>query len=737
MRPSGVALLFAVTLTLSAALLFSLQPLVARMALPLLGGTPAVWNTTMVFFQACVLGGYSLAHLLATRCSPKPQILLFLLLLLTASLVLPVALVDPGTMPPDQPLAWLLTRLLLYAGPPALALAVASPLLQRWFLRANPRGGEPYFLYTASNLGSLGALLAYPLLLERLWTTSDLAALWSKGYLGWAITVAACGFALWKAPKPNAPTPANPVPTAPDSPPSPAASNHRALAWIALGAIPASLLQGCTLFLTTDVASIPLLWVVPLALFLLTFVVAFSPRGQPLVRLAYRLLPFLATALLFVILARFTQPVGWLVALHLAYLTTAGLACHGRLVELRPPPERLTEFYLAMSVGGVLGGSFNALLAPFLFRTVAEYPIAIALACTALPLRAQSGTGRWPTDLSMALLLGVAMLGLGFTVPLLLDTAPRWREAVAFGLPAILCCTCLDRPRRLALALAAVFAAGFWVQHLWTGTRLAERNFFGITRVTRDAQGRFHQLVHGNTVHGRQFLDPTRRGEPLTYYHPRGPLGRVFAEVQSRPTHGPRRIAVVGLGIGSSAAYARPGEHWTFFEIDPAVIRVARDTRWFTFLDDCQADRWRIVEGDARLRLAAEPDAHFDLVVLDAFSSDAIPVHLLTREAIQLYLRKLRPGGIVAAHISNRYLGLEPVLAAHARDLALECRSADDTEDDPQLGKEASHWLVLARDPADLGRLVRQSLWVPATASDHVTGWTDQRAAVLEVLEWR
>lgn len=745
---SPVSALFALTLALSAALLFSLQPLVARMGLPILGGTPAVWNTCMVFFQAAVLAGYGLAHLLATRLCPKPQVGIFLLLILTGGLGLPVVLADARTTAPDQPLLWLLGRLVFKAGPPALALAVASPLLQRWFTRTDPGGREPYFLYTASNLGSLGALLAYPLVLEPIGSVSQLTLLWSAGYVLWGFAILACATLLFRALRTQEtrtqsstqpPTSAFPPPS--PSSPLPSPDPQPRWTWIALGAIPASLLQGCTLFLTTDVASIPLLWVVPLALYLLTFVIAFSPRGGRLLPAANRLLPFLATALLFVILGRFTQPVGWLVGLHLAYLTLAGLVCHGRLVALRPAPEHLTSFYFAMSIGGVLGGAFNSLVAPHLFRSVAEYPIAIALACAALPLRAGKTQGRWVSDLAAALAAGVGLAVFGLVFPWLTEASARLRDALVFGIPAIVCCTFLDRPRRLALGLLAVFLAGFWIQHLWTGTRLAERNFFGISRVTQDAEGRFHQLVHGNTVHGRQFLASNRREEPLTYYHPNGPLGQVFGELQSRPAPeprlAPRRIAVIGLGIGSSAAYARPGEDWTFYEIDPAVIRIAQDTNWFTFLANCRADRWRIVEGDARLRLASEPEQSFDLILLDAFSSDAIPVHLLTSEAIALYFAKLRPGGFIAAHISNRYLGLEPVFAAHARDFGLACRSADDAHDDPESGKESSHWMVLARTPRDLGRLMRQAPWVPAEGNGRVSAWTDQRAGVMDVFEWR
>lgn len=745
---------YALTLAVSAALLFAIQPVVARMALPILGGTPAVWNTCMVFFQAAVLGGYALAHLLARRLPPSRQALAFLVLIALAGFTLPMTLGPTPDTTPDRPLTWLLRRLLLEAGLPTLALATASPLLQRWFARLHPGAGEPYALYAASNLGSLGALLAYPVAFERWWPLETQARVWTGTYFVWAILVLALAAGLVRARSARGhPGPPDPSVSAP--PPAPDEDSRRdpILAWIALGAVPSSLLQGCTLFLTTDVASLPLLWVIPLSLYLVTFIVAFSPRGLRGVQLAHRVLPYLAVSLLYVILSRATQPVLVLVALHLLFLFVAGLVCHGRLVALRPPPERLTRFYLALSLGGVLGGAFNALLAPHLFTSVAEYPLAIALACAApLPRTRPSPSpsplpGRpptrpaWPADLAAAASLTIGLVVLGLVVPWLVPTDPRLRDAFVFGLPAIACCTLLDRPRRLALALATVFAAGLWLQARWTGTRHAERNFFGITRVTTEGTGRFRQLVHGSTFHGRQFLDPARRGEPLTYYHRQGPLGRVFEEIQSRPVpdpdREPRRIAVIGLGIGSSAAYARRDEDWTFYEIDPAVLRVARDPQWFSFLSEARAGRLRLVEGDARLRLAAEPDAAFDLILLDAFSSDAIPVHLLTREAIGLYLRKLRPRGVIAAHISNRYLNLEPVFAALATDAGLAARSGDDSEEDPDAGKEASHWVLLARAEADLGRLGRSAPWVLPDRRPAVPVWTDQRAGILDVLVWR
>ncbi len=745
------ALLFVLTLAIGSALLFAVQPMVARMALPILGGTPAVWNACMVFFQAAVLGGYALAHGAATRLGPRAQIAAFAALIVAGGLALPVRFGD-GDGAAEAPLAWLLGRLGAVIGLSALALGAASPLLQRWYARARGGHRDPYFLYGASNVGSLAALLGYPLLLEPALPLDQQAAWWTVGYWIWGGLVAGCA---WMGRGPAAVRAESPGSegSRPESEPRVDVDWKRVLAWVGLGAVPASLLQGCTLFLTTDVASLPLLWVLPLALYLCTFVVAFEPWGDRWVAGARRALPYLAAALVYAILMRATHPVVVLIGLHLAFLFGAGLVCHGRLVALRPVPAALTRFYLALSVGGLLGGGFNAFVAPRLFSQIAEYPIAIALACAALPRRAAARTRAegWPGDLAVAVGVGAGMLLLGMVLPRFLAEEPRLRDALVFGGAAVACCTLLDRPRRLALALGAAFLVGLGLQSRWAGNRYAERNFFGITRVVQDAEGRFNELVHGNTIHGRQWRTAEGRGEPLAYYHREGPVGRVFEEFREtrrtatgagRPPlnwmglpEGPR-IGVIGLGIGSLSAYAEDTDSWTYFEIDPAVIRVAMDTNWFGFLSESRAGALRIATGDARLMLGKEADGSFDLLILDAFSSDSIPVHLLTREAVELYLKKLRPHGWLVAHISNRYLELEPVFAALARNAGIVCRSGEDDATHAP-GKEPSHWMLLARRPRDLGRLTQQALWAEAEGADRVSLWTDQQAALLPLIQWR
>lgn len=724
--------LHAFALLLSAALLFSMQPMVARMGLPVLGGAPSVWNTCMVFFQAAVLGGYALAHGVTVRLGARGRFLVFCAVAAAGLAALPIRLVEGNPEPGDSPALWLLGRLVREAGLPALALAMSSPLVQHWFHRS--RGRDPYFLYAASNLGSLGALVAYPVWIEPWLALEAQGAAWRWGYGVWAVVVAVVG---WLGTRGDEAASAGPGVVA--AVPSEATTAGKAGGmgvWILLGAIPASLLQGCTLFLTTDVASVPLLWVLPLGLYLLTFVLAFDVRSRLPVSVSRRALPYLAVAVMFSWLAKATEPVGVLVGLHLGFLAAAGLVCHGRLYELRPAAGQLTRFYLALALGGVLGGAFNALVAPWLFPGVYEYPLAIALACGALT-RAGTGSGGRASGWREAL-PGVAIAGLLVLAGLLsagvFAGKERVRDHVLFGASAVACWTLLHRPVRFAIAVLAVFAGGLWLQARWGGERVALRNFFGITRVQLDATGRFHQLVHGNTFHGRQFLDPARRAEPLTYYHRQGPLGLVFEALRARQGGG-LRMGLIGLGVGSIAAYGLPGDSLTFFEIDPAVIRVATDRRWFTYLSDCAAGMPRIVEGDARLRMMQEPDASQDLIVLDAFSSDAIPVHLLTREAFAMYRGKLKPGGWLAVHVSNRYLDLEPVLGALARETGLVGRMLeDDSVSAP--GQEASHWVVLAADEAALGMLGRNAVWRPLEVRAGVPAWTDQHASIWPIFRW-
>lgn len=526
-------------------------------------------------------------------------------------------------------------------------------------------------------------------------------------------------------------------------------SAFRILRWVVLSALPSSLLLGVTTHLSTDLAPVPLLWAVPLALYLLSFVIVFArwPAGPH--RLVGRLTP---TLLVFVVLSLLTgaaEPMGLIAGLHLAAFFGVCLVCHGELARDRPPAEQLTAFYFWMSLGGVLGGLFNALAAPVLFHKLGmvEYPLAVVLAGLVRPRGDGGGPPRagdllWAAGLFAAAAVLVLLVPGWVPVPADGDspaaTAARLvRGGLMYGLPAAVAFALVRRPVRYALCLAALFAAGTLDPGPLGQTLHMERNFFGVVRVTRSADGRFVRLVHGTTLHGQQRADESGPPRPMTYYHEKGPVGHLF---RALPADRLRRVGVVGLGTGAVAAYARPGQDWTFYEIDPAVVRIARDPRYFTFLSSCRADACEVVLGDARRQLARVPDGTLDLLILDAFSSDAIPVHLLTREALALYVRKLAAGGVLLLHVSNVHLDLPPLVARlaadHAPPLAVRyCQDAT-TESERADGKTASQWMVLARSDADLGPMAGGPHWQPVAGPKPGPVWRDDFANVLSVWKW-
>lgn len=739
--------------TLNAFLLFAVEPLVARLILPLLGGTPAVWNTCMVFFQAVLLAGYAAAHGLSRHLSPRTQAVVYPWLLLPAFLVLPVGLgesVWPSVPREGSPVLWLLGLLTVVVGLPFFALATTGPLLQKWFAGTDhPAARDPYFLYAASNFGSMVALVSYPLLVEPRLRLAAQSWLWTAGYWLLAALTLGCAVCLDRA------GPAGPRWAPAGEEGGERLTPRRRLRWVALAFVPSSLLLGVTTYLSTDIATIPLLWILPLALYLLTFILAFARRPVVSPWLGQRVLPIGILVLLVLLLAEGVQPpIVVTVALHLLVFFVAGLFCHGELARDRPSPQHLTAFYLWLAVGGVLGGLFNALVAPLVFPRVYEYPLALVLLALLRPGPARTRpVSRW-LDYLLPAALGGLTAGLILGWPLLDPVVSRlvtrvagvkppatFRLGILFGLPAILCYCFEPRRLRFALGIAAVMAASL----LYSGGQgrplHTERSFFGVLRVTVDPTGTFYQLVHGNTIHGRELIvlpAGGERHEPLSYYHRRGPIGDVFAKV--RPRFRGARVGVVGLGVGAVAWYAGPDEEWTFYEIDPAVKRLASDTTYFTYLSECRAGKLEVVLGDARLRLAEAPARHFQILVLDAFSSDAVPVHLLTHEALEVYLSKLAPGGVLAFHTSNRFLDLRPVLADLARDAGLVCRCRDDLgilADEAARGRDPSQWVVMAADAADLGPLARNVFWddlLKTTPPGSV--WTDDHSNIIGVFKW-
>jgi hypothetical protein len=740
-----VIALFSATLFVSAGLLFWIQPMFGKFLLPTLGSTPQVWIASMLFFQVVLLLGYTYGHVLSARLSPRRQALVHVALVVVAVIALPVAVPD-DVRPPEtgNPVWWQLGLMALSIGLPFFALSSTAPLIQRWLATtSHRRAADPYFLYRASNAGSIAGLIAYPALIEPLLGLSAQGRWWTAGYAVLVVLMAACAVTVLRA---GAAVPGAEASSAADAdaveaPPAgerPVDRRRRAR-WVALAFVPSSLMLGATTYITRDIAPVPLLWVLPLTAYLLSFVFAFAPRPDPhpLVRAARVVTPVLAVALVYAIVTKAERPLWLLMALNLAALFAVALVCHGALAADRPRASRLTEFYLWVSVGGALGGVFNALVAPVLFKTLVEYQLAIVLACALYPgpgkerptvleffTRSKKPTRVLDWVAPVLVLVGVA-LALD-AVQTADDDAARTARAIVFGVALGIVVNFARRPVRFGAAIGAIFLAA--TVTAGTGVKVLDRDrsYFGIYRV--DQIGPYHEIVDGTTVHGVERFGPGIP-EPLSYYAPAGPVGELFRKTGADT---PRRTAIVGLGAGGLACYARPDEHWTFYEIDPTVARIARDPRLFTYLRDCPG-RHDIVLGDGRQSLAAATGEPFGLIALDAFNSDAVPVHLITREALSLYLSRLRPDGMLVFNISNRYVDLEPVLGNLAEDLGVVCRTREFKVDAEQQRRrwDSSKWAVMARDPKTLDRLGWR-----ACAGDGARTWTDDFSNVLSTLRW-
>jgi hypothetical protein len=675
-NPAATLVVFTLTLGVSAFLLFLIQPLVAKMVLPLLGGTPMVWNTCLVFFQALLLAGYLYAHLMP-RWLGRRLALVHVVLLTLPLWLLPVSVAGWTPPPEANPALWLLGLLLGVAGLPFFFLSTSAPLLQRWYAGlGHSASRDPYFLYAASNVGSMAALLCYPVLVEPSLTLAAQARWWAVGYGLLVALVGVCAAFVWRGP----------ALAAEDVPADQSVVRlGQWLRWIGLALVPSSVMLGVTTHLTTDLAPIPLLWVLPLAIYLLTFILAFSRLPPLFSTLVFILLPIVVLLLVFVPMLGVALTLGEALQLHLVALFLVCMVCHGELARSRPAPAHLTGFYLCLSLGGVLGGIGNALVAPVVFDRVVEYPLMI-VAAFFLVLRP------WPSSPLP-----------GFVMP-------------AFGAAAG------------ALLLFLTFAPGP------RPVLYRERNFIGNLMVRHDPQTNTNQLAYGTTVHGVQCLDPQRRREPLAYFHRSGPVGQFFAEFNARG--GGRRIGVIGLGAGTLGCYAEPGDRWTYYDLDPAVVRVASDPRYFTYLHDCRQRGVTVdvVLGDARLSLQREPGP-FDLIVLDAFTSDAIPTHLMTREALRMYFERLTDHGILAFNISSRYLRLGPVLAGLAEDAGLTGLIQSDDQADPPW-KVISEWALLARRAEHLGKLADDSRWQPLPSQGRARVWTDDYSHVWGAIVW-
>jgi hypothetical protein len=619
--------------------MFLVEPMVAKMVLPRLGGAAAVWSTCLVFFQTMLLLGYAYAHL-STRLLPRwAQVILHVCVLLPLSTaVLPLALGAGAPPAEESPVLWLLLRLTLACGAPVFVISASAPLLQHWFADADHKGAQdPYFLYAVSNSGSLLALLAYPLIIEPELPLNLQATLWSVGFGLLSLGIVLCAAITLSHHRAS-------ISVMLSEPRTPVSARDRII-WMVLAFIPSSLLLGVTEHITVDITSAPLLWVLPLTLYLLTFIFAFARRPLLPHTIMGRTLPILLIPM----------AISWgmmgsslfKLALDLGCFFVIAMVCHGELAKRRPPTAQLTEFYFLLSLGGVLGGIFNALVAPLMFQDVWEYPLALVAACLVKPPTPEDEQRNLVGDIALPLmLLAVVLLSRSFLLATPDSNVDLLSMAFVYVLPGLALMHFSRRRWRFSFAVALLL----FVPVPQASKQIAsERSFFGVYRINLVSDAHTHALalMSGTTLHGVKSLLPDEAGLPMAYYSKEGPFGRFF---NASPQGSVRRVAVVGLGSGTLACYAKEGQDWTFYEIDPMVERIARDPRYFQFLANC-GEGSRVVLGDARVTLANAQDGAYDVVIVDAFSSDSIPIHLLTREALAIYLRKLAPGGRVLFHI--------------------------------------------------------------------------------------
>ena len=713
--------------------LFVLELFAGKFLLPRFGGAPAVWVSCLSFFQVALVAGYFFSHRVGHTAAPRLQcwIVAFLFILTALATGMIARLPDPAAIGDGLPrVAAVPVVLAATIGPAFFTLATLAPLLGLWCTlsdrcdRAGNSGGErgAYGLYVASNAGSFLALLAYPILIENLLGLSRQTELLGLLFLMVAVCTLAAGWYMARL----APPAAGVLIARPDSTPG----WRQVIHWTTLAAIPASWLSSITTYATAEVAPIPLLWIVPLAIYLASFILVFSRRGRDFRRLepAAAIVGIVTVSVL--LGGNVREPIWIVLSLHGLALLTLCIVLHGMLVDTRPPAEHFTVFSLAMASGGALGGLFNALVAPLLFDAHHEFPLAVAAAAGMIPPLTRSR----PFHIRL-LAAGAAAAGMALAAGYLPWLAPNrglWLVILgAVTLVTLIVCGGWER----AAGIAVVLFAAFVMIETERQVRYRTRTFFGVLRVEASDNGPSHELVHGSIRHGIQLVsdDRSRRLIPLSYYHPAGPLGSIFA---SLPQAG--QVGVAGLGVGTIAAYAKPMQDFVFFEIDPAVAAIACDKRWFSYLADTEG-RCRIVIEDARLALGREPDRAFDLLVIDAFTGDAVPTHLLTREALNLYGRKLSPDGILALHISNRYLDLAPIVAALAADGDWMALDAADRDVPGDFARLPSRWMALTRSLAVTKRIYDSPTsprwhWRPAIPHPHAPVWTDDRTSVTRSL---
>ncbi len=725
--------IYTLTIIASASLLFSVQPMIGKTLLPLLGGAPAVWNTCMVFYQAVLLTGYAYAHFSTSRFSIRRQTTTHLVLVAFAILLLPIGLPRSAQPPTDHsPILWLLGTLTLTVGLPLFVLSTTAPILQRWFADTDHKlAKDPYFLYAGSNAGSLASLLAYPVFIERFPLATQRIG-WSFGYVAFALLLVTCAFAAGRYRSGS--KLGNGILGSATTLDAESMTRRRRAKWMLLSLLPSSWMFSVTQHITTDLAPIPLLWIVPLALYLFTFILVFSRFGPKIHAIGLQIFPLVIALLC---LSSIFKGHWALLFVHLAGFLFGSLLCHGELAKDRPSTARLTEYYLCMSIGGVLGGAFNAILAPVIFPLLFEYPIAVFLVCLVRPTNVISANRRSLLGKCLLLAITLAIALLLFRSGLPTVSNQRIVRFVEFGSLAMILLYWFGWRVLFACLAGSILGIDISIPSVQGNNILTERSFFGVHRVLESPVGKLHLLMHGSTIHGLEDLSTGKSCLATTYYHKTGPLGEVFGVIADRSVG--KRIGVIGLGAGTIAAYPQTGRHFVFFEIDPAVQRIAEDPKLFLFLKGCDAS-YEIKLGDGRLNLDKQPDGSFGILVLDAFASDAIPIHLLTLEAVRLYFEKLSSDGMLVCNISNNYANLLPVFAKVANECGLVCLyklDADVTLKAQKEGKYPSKYVILARDRMSLLGLDQKPGWELQKGNGKQRCWTDDSSNVLEVLDWK
>ena len=727
-------LLFTGTLFVSASLMFVLQPLFGKILLPLLGGSPAVWNTCMVFYQTILFLGYLYAHTISSRFKAVRQIQLHTLVILLSCLALPLALPENTTPPTESnPTLWIVWILLIAIGLPLFVVSTTSPLIQKWFASLDHKDSDdPYFLYAASNAGSLIALISYPFLIEPNIDLSAQKTDWSLGYLLLCTLIAGCAFLLYKSKQSLTVSEEAPTQSAEKLP------LITKLYWLALAFVPSSLLIGLTNFISTDIASVPLLWIIPLTVYLLSFIIVFSSWNDAIHPVILRLQPLVFIPF---ITYAFINPAdlpywGYLI-LHVIAFFFSVMVCHGELSKHRPATQHLTNFYLIMSFGGMLGGMFNTFVAPFIFNGIYEYPLMIIAALLLRPRINAIST----KSILLQFLFPTVIVAIGISVYFIVDDLLQYFDIIVISLIVITFITFALRQKTVAFAftIGAVIFLSLSLHGFESHTLFQERTFFGVLAVRESVltyennqDETYHELVHGTTKHGAQRLPKDLQQVPLTYYSRPGPIGQFFKEFDNKNANW--NIGVVGLGAGALNCYAKESQQWTLYEIDPLVVDIANRPEYFTYMKLC-AHQSTMRIGDARLSIDKEPDGHFDLLIMDAFSSDSVPTHLITKEALDIYFKKLKPNGILAFHMTNRHLALKKVLSIHAEKMHLAALIQEYRPQNPPPLVVATDWVVMAKNPETLSPLSVSQLgnWEKMPLYFDMKPWTDDFTNIISI----